>query len=84
MGSRWLEIRVRKCRQVEERAKTEEMVGREWKIWRRSSVARSVRCIMLLRAGVCKGSIFEIEGFFFLFFFFSSFAFCLLLLYLTV
>ena len=41
-------MRVRKCRQAEERATTEEMVGRDWNMWRRSSVAKSVRSMMKL------------------------------------
>lgn len=42
-----MEIRAWKCRQVVVRARTESMVGREWRIWRRSSVARSVRSIVV-------------------------------------
>ena len=45
-----MEIKAWRWRQVDVRARTESMVGREWRIWRRSSVARSVRSIVVILA----------------------------------
>ena len=37
-----------KCLHVEERARREEMSLLDWKIWSRSSLARSVMCIFVV------------------------------------
>ena len=54
-----MEIRVRKWRQVEERARTEGIVGRDLNMWRSSSVARSVRSMSLLCCSSKLGRVFS-------------------------